>query len=1068
MERLLLCAVLVGFAHSAAAQGSWYYCEPAHAYYPYVNNCPVPWREIAPYAYRQDQQQAVPPPLARPAAPALDAPAPTVPSQPEPEPSAIYSQGRADRGRLEGWFGSLTGDYRAGAEYWAGHRSSSNRGLCNGAPPSTGPDWTAGCIAAQQRLAAPDGRRKTEPNYRLGWNAPAPLSASPRDANVPATQTPVPTPSATLAAQLPMPQSDSNNSRQPSPADAPRAEADTVTSPSSSPAAVTPQPSAGGWIAGVAVGLIAAAIWKIRKAYRTTVSRGGPSQIAAKETYRLKMVQSAVGPAYRPSNQSPEATIGLNVSPHQQPGDLFVREGPELPSGGSPGHEERTSVPSTIPLYRLVIEVGSRSIAKHPIRQPRREDARWTPPGKSVNVNGFDIPGGMVYVGSFMPAAPGGGIGGEEPAPCLINPSLKVGAGKPRIGTDMGYWPSYNGIEPAHRLNYLHWLSEGKRDSSFPVGYAFLYFYGLERRLLADTPSPEEEALLVVELERLRNLYATNRSFLSYSTALIDVVQLRRLSTSPPGLDGWRPSLPGEADAIPMPLRLKLGVMAAMGKPLDFDHAMAAMLTRPQYQGGIRRVIGMTRTRSEFLDLARRRFATQFPAGLPLRDKKDSSLKLTYNSASRHLEVGIRVQGIARVPDPLDLVWKDMIELCNRVAEDLTPYAKAVGKARIHGNSLEAALALPEDFGDTASIDAFKRWLGNLPTPFAEVPLTTLGRWCFGEGKAAEGMKQAQQISAILARVGYGMEPDPTYGAPKPRDTTVLFRAPTTAGAASVASQHAGLIAAVLASEDVTADHCARIASELGTRLGLDPAETIRIAGRLRATRGHSLAVSGLTKIGQSMTLEERTAVAVMSVTVATVCGEVDRATITALERLHDAFGVERRGLYALLHQGAAAIAARATEPVVVEQSSKPDVRFRIPPPHPTPAVSGEFAIDMARVSEVLRETREVAQVLAPIYDEDEAIAGSPVVAAPKVPSGSRFPGLGAEYAHFLGALCSKGLWSRADYQSKARDFGLLPDGAIEAINEWAYDELGDELIADDDPLTINMTLLPRASEEAA
>jgi hypothetical protein len=684
-------------------------------------------------------------------------------------------------------------------------------------------------------------------------------------------------------------------------------------------------------------------------------------------------------------------------------------------------------------------------------------------------VNSFDIPGGMIYVGSFMPASPGGGWGAEEPAPCLINPALKVSAGKPTIELDMGYWPSYSAIDPIHRLNYLHWLSSGKRDARFPVGYAFLYFYGLERRLLADDPSPQEETLLIAELERLRNLYSASRSFTGYSTALLDIVQLRRLSAAPPGMDLWKPSLTEQGETMPILLRLKIGVMAVMGTPLDFEHAMAAMLTMPQQQGGVRRGIGVTRTHAEFLDLARRRFATQFPAGFPLRDRKDSNLTLTYRAASRNLEVGIRVEGIARVPDPLNLAWTEMSDLCAKAADDLTPYARAVGKERVRANSVEAALALPEDFGDTAATTAFKQWLGTLPAPFAEVPLTTLGRWCFGDGKAADGIKQAQQISAVLARVGYGMEPDPIYGSPRPRDTVLLFPAATSSGAGSAVFQRAGLIATVLASGEATADHAPRIASELASRLALNAAETVRVAARHRVMRGRALPVSGLTRLGQSMTADERSAVAAMSAAVAAACGDVGRATITALERLHDAFGVERRALYAALHQGAASTAVPATEPVIVELPPMPSARFHIPPPPPAQAPSGEFAIDMARVSAILRQTREVAQVLAPIYEDDAASPAQPEVAeVPLAPSGSRFPGLGADHARLLEALCGKERWSRADYQAKARDFGLLPDGAVEAINEWAYDELGDELIEDGDPLTINVALLPDAPEKAA
>ena len=99
---------------------------------------------------------------------AAELPAPTA----GPLPPVAFQQGQADRRAWEAWFISQTGESRAGADYWAAHRSLPNAGSCNAAPPSTGADWSAGCVAAQKKLAAPDVRRKTEPEYRLGWNAP--------------------------------------------------------------------------------------------------------------------------------------------------------------------------------------------------------------------------------------------------------------------------------------------------------------------------------------------------------------------------------------------------------------------------------------------------------------------------------------------------------------------------------------------------------------------------------------------------------------------------------------------------------------------------------------------------------------------------------------------------------------------------------------------------------------------------------------------------------------------------------------------------------------------------------
>jgi hypothetical protein len=34
-----------------------------------------------------------------------------------------FEQGRADRQAVETWFAGLNGDFRAGADYWAAHRS---------------------------------------------------------------------------------------------------------------------------------------------------------------------------------------------------------------------------------------------------------------------------------------------------------------------------------------------------------------------------------------------------------------------------------------------------------------------------------------------------------------------------------------------------------------------------------------------------------------------------------------------------------------------------------------------------------------------------------------------------------------------------------------------------------------------------------------------------------------------------------------------------------------------------------------------------------------------------------
>jgi hypothetical protein len=77
----------------------------------------------------------------------------------------MFQKGLADRTAWEQWISTLSGDYRAGAEYWAGQRSVSHPASCQGSA-----EFRAGCEAAKTKLATADAFRKSEPDYKLGWN----------------------------------------------------------------------------------------------------------------------------------------------------------------------------------------------------------------------------------------------------------------------------------------------------------------------------------------------------------------------------------------------------------------------------------------------------------------------------------------------------------------------------------------------------------------------------------------------------------------------------------------------------------------------------------------------------------------------------------------------------------------------------------------------------------------------------------------------------------------------------------------------------------------------------------
>lgn len=93
------------------------------------------------------------------------------PVPPESTKITAFQDGLRDRTAWERWFTGISGEFRDGAEYWAGQRSLSNPRSCYDVAGEHLGEWTAGCQAAKRFLTPTDVRRKSEPEYRAGWNS---------------------------------------------------------------------------------------------------------------------------------------------------------------------------------------------------------------------------------------------------------------------------------------------------------------------------------------------------------------------------------------------------------------------------------------------------------------------------------------------------------------------------------------------------------------------------------------------------------------------------------------------------------------------------------------------------------------------------------------------------------------------------------------------------------------------------------------------------------------------------------------------------------------------------------
>ncbi len=112
------------------------------------------------------------------------------PAQPPDVDSVSYQQGSSDRDGWDNWFDKLGGQQKEGAAFWADQRSRPNPLQCR-THASYGNDWMDGCTSAQRRLSGTDDRRRTDAQYRDGWDKMMPET---RSASIPpqsVTQAPV-------------------------------------------------------------------------------------------------------------------------------------------------------------------------------------------------------------------------------------------------------------------------------------------------------------------------------------------------------------------------------------------------------------------------------------------------------------------------------------------------------------------------------------------------------------------------------------------------------------------------------------------------------------------------------------------------------------------------------------------------------------------------------------------------------------------------------------------------------------------------------------------------------------
>jgi uncharacterized tellurite resistance protein B-like protein len=590
--------------------------------------------------------------------------------------------------------------------------------------------------------------------------------------------------------------------------------------------------------------------------------------------------------------------------------------------------------------------------------------AAWAPAGQTVCVGGFTIPGGLIYVAGRSTDAK------RWPEPSLIDHSLPVGVGTTDdAGTPMGYKSYYSNITPACRAAYLHWLANGRCAPDADINYVFLYFFGLERRVLVDarhSPAVQgEREVLAAEIRRLMTIYGNNGGFAHYADGLLAVAtptggQRRYLSTPPTRRDGW---------VLPFDLRLGIGQLIADGKPIPPDWALAWVRLHPD--AWLR--TPATRCVAEFDEAFTYRYRNQYGDGLHIRfdGTKLSHLYYPANPALDWQPVRIRsdIPDVAALTEP----FAKLRELARDVCTDLDEYSRYLGRH-------------PEGVGTAAALALLPPRLHRTPDPASQALLSwvdaSLGSSNLVEVAGAELIARwpnpvahrltrsdAVLLARLLERYGVGLEPDVRFGGPalSSQMHAVLFRLaagtvsmPTGQYTAAVAATP--LAAAVAAADGTVADsERAQLETQITAAFGLSGDEHRRLRAHLAHVLRHPPTPNALRKQTAVFTEPQRRATGELLIAVAAADGVITQAEVGALTRLFPSLGLDLAEVYRSI--SALDTADTLTQLRTVGSRARD---YAIPQPQAdqeTPAVILNPQVVAARLADSARAAAYLAQI---------------------------------------------------------------------------------------------------------
>jgi len=661
----------------------------------------------------------------------------------------------------------------------------------------------------------------------------------------------------------------------------------------------------------------------------------------------------------------------------------------------------------------------------------------WKKPNESIQIDIYKITKGFFYYGGQLNA-----LNEYQTESSLVDDTLPIENALITYQDDsLSYWAKYSKLSAKGRGAYLTWLSSERNNPDTPIGYIFIYFYGIERRLLIDfnrgDVSDEECFSLYNEVLRLRDIYGKNNSFYSYATNLIEyftIIAPHIISIDSSSIGGSYHSLL---------FRYCLATVVKKGEAISPELAFAWVEGSQDYHFRT----PANRCQNEFKKLFIGRYIEKFGDGMKVKANK-SKFDTYFQPASSSLLgfVSIRLD----LPDPsmLKAPLKKLITIADLCTDELNAYSRYLGKQGTSKDDLFGLILLPNKlFSNLDSNSIFseiKEWIQKSINE--ENGLITVKDFYSKINIPLPqniNKKESEFISNLAQKINFGIAPDLRYHNIKIKadgvivffneedikyleqseiftQTSIILRLGTIV---INANNHTNEAEVSLLKKIIEQD------TELST------VEKKSLNSYLLWLLNTPSTMNGLkvelTKLG----MEEKKSISYVLINIALSDGIIHPSKSKLLEKLYTALGLDKSMVTQDIH-------ILSSKRIIPYQNKKKEFLDE----------------EMIKIHE--EETKDAQSMLDEIFTDDEEDNHS-------IQSDTNLDKnkLDNKHQELYEVLVMKEEWSQEETHLLCSKYGLMINVAIETINEWAYRLVDAPVIEEDGDIFIDREIVEEILE---